>query len=317
VNQRQRHTSRLEPGDTPVNLIRHPAAGRRFSRSRRAGFVRGRGWTRGRPVKLSILMPAYNEGATIASAVESVLSTDYPCEIELIVVDDGSTDSTPEQLDLIEDARAVVHHHPCNLGKGAALHTAAALATGSHIVPFDADLEYSPGDLPLLLEPVLRGQCDVVYGTRLFGVNTVYQSYRHAAGNRALTLAANLLFDAYLSDMHTCLKLIPLKLFRQLELRESGFGLDTEITAKILRLGVRPFEVPVTYHSRSHDHGKKLTWLDGVECLQVLARVRFGRDERPSEQAMPAAPEHVDSIEPAPEPEAEEATRFHRDAAVG
>jgi glycosyltransferase involved in cell wall biosynthesis len=268
-------------------------------------------------VKLSILMPAYNEGATIAAAVESVLSTSYPCDIELIIVDDGSTDATPDVLARMDDPRAVVHEHPYNLGKGAALHSAAALATGSHIVPFDADLEYSPGDLPLLLEPILSGQCDVVYGTRLFGVNTVYQSYRHAAGNRALTLAANLLFDAYLSDMHTCLKLIPLQLFRQLELKESGFGLDTEITAKILRLGVRPFEVPVTYHSRSHAHGKKLTWHDGVECLQVLARVRFGRDgARAAPLPASSTPsEHVDSIDPGPQPEG--AARSRRRAAVG
>jgi hypothetical protein len=117
----------------------------------------------------------------------------------------------------------------------------------------------------------------VVYGTRLFGANTRYQSYRHAVGNRALTLAANLMFDAYLSDLHTCLKLMPLDLFRRFELREHGFGLDTEITALILQRGIRPFEVPVSYHSRSHDEGKKITYGHGVECLQVLARVRFSR----------------------------------------
>jgi dolichol-phosphate hexosyltransferase len=119
-----------------------------------------------------------------------------------------------------------------------------------------------------------------VFGTRLFGANTMYLSYRHAMGNRSLTLAANLLFNAYLSDMHTCLKLLPLQLFKMMELEENGFGLDTEITAKILQLGLRPFEIPVSYHSRSFAHGKKISWRHGVECLWVLARVRFGRTRR-------------------------------------
>jgi glycosyltransferase involved in cell wall biosynthesis len=237
----------------------------------------GRPWTGGRDVKLSVLMPAFNEERTIERAVRVVLSTRFPCEVELIVVDDGSKDATADLLHAIEDPRARVHHHPHNLGKGAALQTAAALATGTHIVPFDADLEYEPGDVARMLDPIMAGRCDVVYGTRLFGANTVYQSYRHAMGNRALTLAANLLFDSYLSDLHTCLKLVPLALFRDLDLKESGFGLDTEITAKILKLGVRPFEVPVSYHSRSSEMGKKITWVDGVECLQVLSRIRFGK----------------------------------------
>ena len=129
-----------------------------------------------------------------------------------------------------------------------------------------------------MLRPVIEGRCEVVYGVRLFGMNTVYQSYKLAIGNRALTLAANVLFDANLSDLHTCLKLMPLELFRSFELTESGFGLDTEITARLLRAGHRPFEVPVTYHSRSVADGKKITYVDGFECLNVLRRVRFRRD---------------------------------------
>lgn len=228
-------------------------------------------------VKLSIVMPAFNEEHTIEAAVGAVLSTEYPCDIELLVVNDGSTDATADLLNRIEDARVRVIHHPRNFGKGAALFTGAAVATGTHLLPFDADLEYSPEDIPPLLEPVLKRKCDVVYGTRLFGANTVYQSYRYAMGNRFTTLVANVLFDSYLSDLHTCLKLVPLTLFRQLQLRESGFGLDTEITASLLRRGVRPFEVPVSYHSRSHAQGKKLTWRDGISCLQILGRIRFAR----------------------------------------
>jgi glycosyltransferase involved in cell wall biosynthesis len=240
----------------------------------------GRQWTHGRRVKLSILMPAYNEARYIDGAIEAVLATQFPFDFEVIVVNDGSDDPTGKILDRVEDDRIVVYHHPDNMGKGAALHTAAAVATGTHIVPFDADLEYSPADLIRMMEPVIEGRYDVVYGTRLFGANTMYQSYRHAMGNRALTLAANLMFDSYIRDMHTCLKLIPLDLFRHMQLSESGFGLDTEITAKILKMGIRPFEVPVTYHSRSVEHGKKITWRDGVECLQVLARVRLRKPTR-------------------------------------
>ena len=180
--------------------------------------------------------------------------------------------------------------HPRNLGKGAALQTGAAVASGTHFVPFDADLEYDPGDLAMLMTPVMQGRCDVVYGVRLFGANTRYQSYRHALGNKALTLAASVMFDASLTDLHTCLKLLPVELFRDLNLTEDGFGLDTEITAKLLARGVSPFEIPVSYHSRSTAHGKKITWRDGVECLQVLARVRTARRAHTSGAAMASDP---------------------------
>jgi glycosyltransferase involved in cell wall biosynthesis len=226
--------------------------------------------------KLSIVMPAYNEEQTIASAIASVLGATYPCDFELIVVDDGSSDGTSKILSALRHPKAQVISHPRNLGKGAALQTGACVATGTHFVPFDADLEYDATDLAALIRPVLQGRCAVVYGSRLFGANTRYQSYRHAIGNRALTLVANVLFDSYLSDIHTCLKLLPVELFRELGLTEDGFGLDTEITAKLLARGITPFEVPVSYHSRSVQHGKKITWRDGVECLQVLARVRSG-----------------------------------------
>lgn len=228
-------------------------------------------------VRLSILMPVLDEGRTLARTIATVLATDYPCAMELIVVDDGSTDGTAGLLAEIADPRVRVHTHAENMGKGAALLTASRLATGTHLVPFDGDLEYAPADLPRLLEAVLAGRTDVVYGARLFGVNTSYQSYRHAVGNRFLTLVANLLFDAYLSDVHTCLKLMPIELFRGFELRERGFGLDTEVTARILKQGIRPFEVPVSYHSRSAREGKKITWRDGVRSLAILLRVRLGR----------------------------------------
>jgi glycosyltransferase involved in cell wall biosynthesis len=232
------------------------------------------------PLKLSILMPAYNEEDTIARAADEILNADYPCDIELIVVDDGSTDRTLTFLGQVQDSRMVVHRHVRNMGKGAALLSAASLATGTHILPFDADLEYSPDDIPKMLEPVLKGRCEVIYGTRLFGCNTVYQSYRYAVGNRVLTRMTNLLFNAFLNDLHTCLKLIPLKMLRSLNLSEKGFGLDTELTALLLRRGIRPFEVPVSYYGRSHAQGKKINWRDAVMCAWILLRVRlWGRSE--------------------------------------
>jgi dolichol-phosphate hexosyltransferase len=234
-------------------------------------------------VVLSITMPAFNEARTIRSAVEHVLGTAYPCDIELIVVDDGSVDGTAALLDDVDDPRLVVHRHVRNMGKGAAVLTGINVATGTHLLPFDADLEYSAHDIARLLEPVIDGRCDVVYGTRLFGVNTVYRSFRYKIGNQAMTFVANLLFDSAISDLHSCLKLVPLPMLRQMHLVELGFGLDTEITANVLRLGARPFEVPVSYLARSHQEGKKINWRDAVRCMQVLGRVRMAPDPRPAD----------------------------------
>lgn len=225
-------------------------------------------------VKLSILMPAYNEERMLQHAVASVLSVSYPCDVELIVVDDGSTDGTSAVLREINHPNVIVLRHAENVGKGAALQSAAAVATGTHLVPFDADLEYDPADLVAMVSAIMTGKGEVVFGPRVLGLNTRYQSFLHAMANRAMTLIANLLFGAYVTDMHTCLKMVPVDTFRALNLTERGFGLDTEVTAKLLKLGVRPFEVPVTYCSRSSAEGKKITWRDGVKSLQVLARVR-------------------------------------------
>lgn len=228
-----------------------------------------------RSFKLSILMATYNEESTVAWAIDEILRADYPFEIELIVVDDGSTDATDRLLSKLDDDRLIIHRHPVNQGKGAALRTAVSLATGTHMLPFDADMEYVPEDIPRVLEPVLRGRCTVVYGVRLFGCNTVFRSHMYAIGNRLLTGLANVLFNAHISDLHTCLKLIPSPMLRDLTLNESGFGLDTEVTAQLLRRGVRPFEVPVTYYGRSHAQGKKITWRDAFACAWILFRIRI------------------------------------------
>ena len=240
-----------------------------------SGVVSGPAFSGASYVKLSILMPAYNEENRVIKAVAEILGTCYPCDIELIVVDDGSTDATASLLSQFHDSRMIVHRHPVNKGKGAALRSAASLATGTHLLPFDADLEYAAEDIPRLLEPVLRGRCDVVYGTRLFGCNTVYQSYRYALGNRLLTLLTNIFFNANISDLHTCLKLMPATVIREFSLNEIGFGLDTEVTALLLLRGIRPFEVPISYYSRSHAEGKKISWRDGIKCVWILLRMRL------------------------------------------
>jgi len=228
-------------------------------------------------VKLSILMPVYNEHSTIRAAVDGILGARYPCETELIVVDDGSTDGTWEHLSQIDDPRVRLERHNSNRGKGAALLTAARLASGTHFIPFDADLEYDPDDIGRLLEPLLKRRAEVVFGSRLPGCNTVFRSYWYALGNRFLTRAANVMFDANICDMHTCMKLVPLEIINRLSFKEKRFGLDTELTALMLRLGVRPFEVPISYYARSHANGKKITWRDGVACLRILLRVRLSR----------------------------------------
>jgi dolichol-phosphate hexosyltransferase len=228
-------------------------------------------------VKLSILMPVYNERATLASAIKDVLNVNFPCEIELVIVDDGSTDGTRDLYpSLAADPRVSVHMHERNQGKGAAIRTAATVATGDYVIMCDADLEYSPAEIPALMAPVLAGEADVVYGTRTFGSHNAY-SYAYVLGNKGVTTFANVLFNCYISDLETCFKLMPADLYRTLGIRATGFGMEAEVTGKLLRRGYRPYEVPITYRARSREAGKKLTWRDGVEALWILLRERFGR----------------------------------------
>ncbi|WP_322747492.1 MULTISPECIES: glycosyltransferase family 2 protein [unclassified Frankia] len=225
-------------------------------------------------VKLSVLMPVFNEQATLASAVKRVLDVTYPCEVELVVVNDGSTDGTRAILDSVDDPRVVVAHQSVNRGKGAAVRTASQLATGEYLVICDADLEYAPEEIPALLEPVITDQARVVYGSRTFSSNTAY-SFWYVMGNKAVTLAANILFDSYISDLETCFKLMPTSLYRELDVARVGFGMEAEVTAKLLALGIRPFEVPISYQARTRAEGKKLTWKDGVEALWILGSIRL------------------------------------------
>ena len=239
---------------------------------------------------LSIVMPVYNELNTIRQAIDSVLAVDFPCSVELIVVNDGSHDGT---RDILEDeyasSGAKIIHHATNLGKGAAVRTGVGEASGSHVIIFDADLEYSPEDIALLVQPVIAGLANHVFGTRVFGMNTSFQSFKFAMGGRFTTLVANLLFDSCVTDMHTCLKLFPLEDFKTLQLLEDGFGLDTQLTARLLRSGVRPYEVPISYRARSAAEGKKISWTDGVECLMILFSVRSRRPATlPTQETVPS-----------------------------
>ncbi len=227
-------------------------------------------------MKLSILMPVYNEEASVSRALKLALAVEYPCEVEFIVVDDGSSDGTAAQLDAVTDERLRVVHHQRNKGKGAAIRTAVDNATGDYVVILDADLEYDAADIPALLRPVLDGRARVVYGNRQFGSHSAY-SFWYVIGNKGVTLAANIIFNSYISDVETCFKLMPIELYRELDVRSTGFGMEAEVTGKLLRRRIRPYEVPISYHARSREEGKKITAWDGVEALAILARERVRR----------------------------------------
>jgi len=293
------------PPASPVLARDHQRSGRLSATDPTARPVQRGSSVHAKSLRLSILMAAYNEEKTVTRVIHEILDADYPCEIELIVVDDGSTDATPMLLAQVNDPRVTILHHPDNQGKGAALLSAVSVATGTHVLPFDADLEYVPEDIPRVLQPISRGRCEVVYGVRLPGCYTVYQTYLYATGNRLLTRLANVLFNAHLTDLHTCLKLIPLATLKSLNLREKGFGLDSEITAGLLRLGIRPFEVPVSYYGRSHAAGKKIKWGDGLACARILLRVRLRaapRREHADDHSPQGDLSRVVSLEPNPQP---------------
>ena len=225
---------------------------------------------------LSVLMPALNEGRTISEVLDAVLAS--PVDLEVVLVDDGSTDGTWEVMSAraASDPRVQAHRHPKNRGKGAAIRTALGHARGRMVLIQDADLEYDPADYPRLLEPILSGRATVVYGSRAFTSHTAY-SYWYVMGNRLVTLATNVLYNCYLSDMETGYKVMAREVALSLDLRARGFELEPEITAKLIRSGQRIYEVPVSYAARSRAEGKKLTAMDGLRALRTLARYRTWR----------------------------------------
>ncbi len=224
---------------------------------------------------LSILMPVYNERERVRQAISEVLATELPTAFELIVVDDGSTDGTREILrDGEWESRVRLYEHTENQGKGAAVKTALEQARGDFAAVFDADLEYDPADLARLMPPLLDGRANACFGVRAFDGYTSH-SFLYVLGNKAVTLAANVLFNVYLRDIMTCHKMIRTELFRSLHLRSPGFAIEPEIAARLVQRGERIFEVPVHYRARSTAEGKKLTAVDGVRVLGTLLHCRF------------------------------------------
>jgi glycosyltransferase involved in cell wall biosynthesis len=225
---------------------------------------------------LSILMPVYNERATVERAIEEVLEADLPLPFELIVVDDGSTDGTSDILAGREwDERVTLLSHERNAGKGAAVRTALQSARGEYSAIFDADLEYDPHDLAALVAPLLEGKTNAVFGVRAFDGYTSH-SFLYVMGNRGVTLVANILYNVYLKDLMTCHKVIRTDVFQALPLRARGFDIEPEIAARLLRRGERIFELPVLYKARQTEEGKKLTSVDGFRVIKTLLRCRFG-----------------------------------------
>lgn len=226
---------------------------------------------------LSVMMPAFNEERTIEIILSHVL--ERPEVGEVIVVDDGSTDHTWEIVSRLAagDSRVRPLRQDTNRGKGAALRRAIAELRMPFALVQDADLEYDPRDYPALLEPLLEGRADTVYGVRGFAGQTAF-SFWFVMGNKGVTLATNLLFDCYISDMETGYKVLRSELWRRLCLSGRRFDIEPDITARIMRLGYRIHEVPVHYYARSRDEGKKLTWLDGVRALGTLLRLRLRSD---------------------------------------
>jgi dolichol-phosphate hexosyltransferase len=229
---------------------------------------------------LSILMPVYNERERVEQAIAEVLATDLPSEFELIVVDDGSTDGTREILRGGDwDGRVRLFEHPQNRGKGAAVQTALAEAKGEYAAIFDADLEYDPADLALLMPPLLDGRSNACFGVRAFDGYTSH-SFLFVLGNKGVTLACNIMFNVYLHDIMTCHKMIRTDIFRSLPLQSAGFAIEPEITARLVQRKERIFEVPVHYRARATDEGKKLTAVDGFRVLGTLLRCRFSDPPR-------------------------------------
>lgn len=226
-------------------------------------------------LKLSIIVPVYNEKELVQKSVGELLGTDLGVEKEIIIVDDGSTDGSREIIE--EKIRHQVDKVillDTNQGKGAALRAGLLEATGDYVIPHDADLEYDPEDIRALLDPVLKRGIEAVYGSRFTGSHR-NMFFWHWLGNKFLTLITNLLYNTTLSDMETCYKLIKKSLLDQFKIKSNRFGVEPEVTAKILKRKVRIHEVPISYFGREFHEGKKITWRDGFVALWTLIKYRF------------------------------------------
>lgn len=222
-------------------------------------------------MKLSVIIPVYNEKNTLAEIVERVRRV--PIEKEIILVEDGSTDGTREVCRRLEGAARVIYHEK-NQGKGAAIRTGLKEARGDYVIIQDADLEYDPEEYAKLLAPVEKGKAEVVYGSRFTGEHR-NMFFLHWIGNKFLSLVTNILYNTTLSDMETCYKLFKRELIQAIPLRCRRFEFEPEVTAKVLKRGIRIYEVPISYSGREYHEGKKITWRDGFSALWTLIKYRF------------------------------------------
>jgi len=222
---------------------------------------------------LSVVMPVYNETSTIDEIIRRTLAV--PVRVQLIVVDDCSTDGTRDILTALQrELGFTLVFQPQNAGKGSALRRGFQEVRGDLVVIQDADLEYSPEEFPDLIELICQGRADVVYGSRFLGKHRVFM-FTHYMGNRLLTMATNVLYNTMLTDMETCYKVMRTEVLRSMTLEANGFGIEPEMTAKIFKRGYRVYEVPITYDGRGYDEGKKIGWRDGFVALWVLVKFRF------------------------------------------
>jgi glycosyltransferase involved in cell wall biosynthesis len=223
-------------------------------------------------MKLSIIMPVFNERNTIKEIIERVKCVDI--DKEMIIVDDYSMDGTRDILKTLNDDGIKVIYHKKNQGKGAAVRTGLNYVSGEIVIIQDADLEYDPRDYRMLIRPIIEGKGDVVYGSRFLGEHRVFLFW-HYWGNKLLTFITNLLYNTMLSDMETCYKAFRADIIRSIKIRSNGFNIEPEITAKIFKKKYRVYEVPIAYSGRGYEEGKKITWKDGFMALYTLIKFRF------------------------------------------
>jgi glycosyltransferase involved in cell wall biosynthesis len=226
---------------------------------------------------LTVIMPVFNERSTVAEIIRRMRAVEIPLTLQIVVVDDASSDGSDKVLQALEDSTVRVIRHPENQGKGAAIRTGMAAMTGDLLLIQDADLEYDPDDWPRLLDPILKGKAKVVYGSRFTGERKNMMPL-HWFGNRLLSLVTNVLYSSTLSDMETCYKLFDVQILEGITIVSNRFDFEPEITAKVLRRGHRIYEVPISYAGREADEGKKITWHDGFGALAALIRFRFTKE---------------------------------------